>query len=137
MGQGAAAVATWLFGLAAIARGFTAFSPLVEAGATVAANWRAEAAVRTCALAAAGEANLLAAGEAAANLDPLHTGRLDAAAAALADALRKAYLDSLQADAAGRCRADQASGFAASLHEQRHSGQPTVWPNWVPRYALE
>lgn len=117
--------------LAAIGRGVGVLVKLEATAAEFARSWQEEYAVRRCGELAAATANLRDAGESIAALDPASAHKARLAAGELAAALARIYGGEPAPDEYGRCTGS--SGWTAELHEERHPGQPRVWPNWVMR----
>ncbi len=119
--------------LVALPLGMAALSGLLDDADRFAAARNEERAVLHCARFAAAMRNLDAARSFLASRHPQYAARLSLAVQDLeADLLPAPPLP--PPGAAGRCVSDGPRRLVASLHLERHPGQPDPWPNWIVRW---
>ena len=112
--------------------GLAALTTLGHAAGDFAADWQEEYAWRQCLGLAAAAANLGSAADRLAGAAPASRRPLAAAEGALLRAEAAAY-GRVAEPGVTLCRSDGRLGLVGVVHEQRHRGQPSVWPNWVGR----
>lgn len=134
MGQAFHQGTTWILGFVIIFSGVQDLSLLDQAAEQEAAKWQQEYYLRRCILKEAARRNLGTSLEFLAREFPSQKSGIAGSSAIFSEMLDQIYDESratIFSAAHGCCTEQKSYCFRLSL--ESHEGQPTPWPNWIPR----